>query len=268
MPRTAAIQTLRQWHPTPGVTLREKSYAPGVILDPHAHDHATLILVLGGGFREECGGEELARRPGELRFIPPDMPHSNSYGSGGARSFLVEISVPWLRAFPARSKSVKRSSHWQVGTQPALLAQRMYEDFRTPDDAATLSVEGLLFEMLAWNLRTGSSPQTGRIPTWLTAVRNRLHDEFADPPRLAELALEAGVHPAHLHRAFRAHFRCTPGEYVREVRLQWARHALVGTADRISLIAQKAGFSDHAHFTRRFRARVGVSPAQFRKLHQ
>lgn len=246
--------------------LREKSYAPLTVLPPHSHDHGTLILVLDGGFREECGGENVARRPGELRVMPAAAPHSNAYGSAETRCFITELHGPWLAELASRSRAMDRVAHCSVGTTRAALARRMYEQFRIGDDAAALSVEGLLLEALGESLRDVGRRASPAAPHWLLAVRDRLHDAFAHPPALPELAREAGVHPAHLHRAFRAHFSCTPGDYVRALRIDWARRELVRTTDALSFIALRAGFSDQAHFTRCFRSALGVTPAEYRRL--
>lgn len=258
-------RSLRHWPLTPGVVLRERAYRPGV-LGAHSHQHATLILVLEGSFQERCDGRVIARRPGEVHVLPGGMEHTTTVAGSGARVFLVGLYADWLRS-DERRLAVARPVSGAARTKPALLGRQMYDEFRTHDAAAGLAVEGLLLETLGLLLRMETDPPPHPVPAWLARVRDRLHAEFAAPPAIAELAAQAGVSPGYLHRAFRARFHCTPGEYVRRVRVEHVKHALVTSREPVARIAYAAGFGDQAHLTRCFRARAGVTPGVWRRLH-
>src|SRR6266852_8489469 len=77
-------------------------------------------------------------------------------------------------------------------------------------------------------LEAGGAP-----PRWLERVRERIHDEFARALTLAALAETGGVHRVHLARAFRWHYRCTVGEYIRQRRGEFVCHRLTGPDDRL-----------------------------------
>jgi AraC family transcriptional regulator len=104
----------------------------------------------------------------------------------------------------------------------------------------------------------------GAPPPWLERVREQIHDEFAGGLTLAALADTSGVHRVHLARAFRWHYRCTVGQYIRQRRVEFASHRLTASRDRLSSIAFDAGFSDQSHLTNTFRRLVGMTPAAFR----
>ena len=84
---------------------------------------------------------------------------------------------------------------------------------------------------------------------------------------MTELAAHAGVHPSHLARSFRRHLGCSPGAYLRRLRLERACEALAETRASILAIALEAGFSGQAHFTRAFHRTMGLPPGAYRKLH-
>jgi AraC family transcriptional regulator len=54
------------------------------------------------------------------------------------------------------------------------------------------------------------------------------------------------------------------GEYVRRVRVEFARDAVVNTDAPLVEIAYRAGFADHSHFTRTFKRLTGMTPYEFR----
>jgi len=86
--------------------------------------------------------------------------------------------------------------------------------------------------------------------------------------RIGDLAEVAGVDPAHLARAFRAHYGTTAGAYLREIRVRRATDALARSSAALSQIALDSGFADQSHFTRVFSAIYGLTPARWRALRK
>jgi AraC-like DNA-binding protein len=81
---------------------------------------------------------------------------------------------------------------------------------------------------------------------------------------VAEIATSVGVHPATLSRAYRRHFRCTIGERIRVLRVDYAARLLLQTDQTLSEVALQAGFYDQSHFTTAFRRHLGITPAAYR----
>ncbi|QFY62691.1 helix-turn-helix transcriptional regulator (plasmid) [Rhizobium grahamii] len=54
-------------------------------------------------------------------------------------------------------------------------------------------------------------------------------------------------------------------EYLRDVRLERARQALISTDDGIAEIAASVGLSSHSHLTRLFIKKFGISPSCYRR---
>jgi AraC family transcriptional regulator len=73
-----------------------------------------------------------------------------------------------------------------------------------------------------------------------------------------------GVHPAHLARTFRAHYRSSIGAYARRLRIERAAHELAQGEASIAEISFRSGFFDQSHFSRVFRELTGLTPAAFR----
>ena len=105
-----------------------------------------------------------------------------------------------------------------------------------------------------------------RPPTWLSQVREILHAQFSEHLTLAAIAESAGVHPVHLAREFRMHFRVTIGEYLRQLRIEFACAKLSNSHSALSDIALAAGFSHQSHFSRTFKRLTGMTPAEYRKI--
>jgi AraC family transcriptional regulator len=81
---------------------------------------------------------------------------------------------------------------------------------------------------------------------------------------LCKLTLELGLHPVHLARVFRSHFRCSPGNFARQHRLQRAARLLAHGRLSLSDMARDCGFFEQPHLSRSFRARFGMTPREYR----
>jgi len=84
----------------------------------------------------------------------------------------------------------------------------------------------------------------------------------------ADLARSCGLSLRAFERQFRAHYRCTPQVYVRQLRVRLSCHALVNSRKSMAEIATEFGFSDQSHFNREFRRFMAETPGTYRERHQ
>jgi AraC family transcriptional regulator len=249
-----------------GLILTETGYAPRQALPRHAHANAYVCLVYRGRYTEEYGRRRRDCGPQTLAFHPPGEVHcEHTADAGEVRSFNIELPPAFLARAQLALPVLERSPDFQGGPA-AELADRLYHEFRNPDAASALAVEGLALELLAaaWREAERRDP-IRQPPPWLRRARERLDDQFADPPSLPELAAGVGVHPVYLAGQFRRHFRCSPGEYLRRRRVEEARRLLADSGRPLAEVALAAGFADQSHFTRTFKRHLGVTPARYRR---
>ena len=107
-----------------------------------------------------------------------------------------------------------------------------------------------------------------REPAWLLRVCERLRDAAGDVPGIATLAEDAGVHPVYLARVFRRWRGCSPGEFMRESRIDRAIVRIAGSARSLAEIALDCGFADQSHMSRAFMSSTGMAPRQLRALRR
>jgi AraC family transcriptional regulator len=82
--------------------------------------------------------------------------------------------------------------------------------------------------------------------------------------RMGDLARVTQFSQSKFNRAFKASFGCTPGQYVRRMRIERALNLMTLSSDPLCQIAAECGFADQAHFSRCFRKFVGNPPAHWR----
>jgi AraC family transcriptional regulator len=247
-----------------GLTLTEYQFAPNCAIPGHCHEQSYVSLVLEGGWQESYGAAARERKPLTLSVHPAGERHSEQLGNRGARAFHIEFSPDWMRRLESYSVVLARAA--QVESGPSIWhAQRLHAEFRRADPCFPILAEGIVLESIGALARTAVRPARGGPPPWLAGVRDILQARFAEPLTLHDIARTAGVHPVHLARAFRREFRCSVGEHVRRLRLEFACRELRASDRPVAEIALAAGFVDQSHLARTVRRFTGMTPGQFRR---
>jgi AraC family transcriptional regulator len=247
-----------------GFRLAEGIATPGAQLPKHLHEGAYFTVVLQGACTERYGNQTRECHASTLTFHPPGEVHS-VYFPSATRLFNVAVEPGLLDRLREHTRILESRSELRGGP-PALLAQRLYCEFRRVDACSLLAMEGLVLEILAEASRCSVNPSEHRPPRWLEQVREILHSQFFECPTLAGLAEAVGVHPVHLARAFRKWYHCSVGDYVRRLRIEFACREISASDVPLVEIASEAGFADQAHFSRTFKRCMGLTPTEFRDV--
>ena len=96
-------------------------------------------------------------------------------------------------------------------------------------------------------------------------LKQRLPARLREDLTAETLAEIAGVSLRTLQRIFRERFDTSPMTWLMEARLLEAARLIRAGDDPVTKIAYRVGFKDPSHFTRRFKARFGVSPNEYRR---
>jgi AraC family transcriptional regulator len=248
------------------VKAQELVHAPGIGKDWHSHECAHFVLTLDGFSTEWFRNSRFERPERSVLFRPAGAQHWDSVGSLGARCFLIELNAAWIDTLPRSGSAFEQPKLYRLGPI-ASLAERIYREWLENDNASQIVIHALSLEMVAHLIREDEAKSGSRSPFWLRKVKQRLDDGFADTPTVAELASIANVHPAHLARQFRVHYKKSIGEYLRHCRVDAAMDLLVEPEFPLAEIALRTGFSHQAHFNRIFKRQMGLTPGEFRRLY-
>lgn len=90
-------------------------------------------------------------------------------------------------------------------------------------------------------------------------------DHYADSISVDDVARAAGMSRRGLHQAFCEHVGCTPGDKIRNVRLDVAKRLLSESTDKIESIAERCGYPNINTFFIAFRKVVNDTPAEYRR---
>lgn len=128
---------------------------------------------------------------------------------------------------------------------------------------------GLMYLLLTPFMETlEESQNTGLVNRRLREVFTYIHDNIHRHIRLEELAELVSLNAVYFSNLFSELTGMRPTEYMTKHRVERAYVMLLTTGYNISEIADMLGFANTAHFSRTFKKYQGLSPRQYRELHQ
>jgi len=108
------------------------------------------------------------------------------------------------------------------------------------------------------------SPQAMGVAHRLRLVVDHVHENFAEPIRIAALAEMAHLSVAQFERQFTRVMQITPRAWLTSVRIDAAMRVLETEDASVAAVAHACGFADHSAFTRSFQKHVGLTPSAYR----
>jgi AraC family transcriptional regulator len=220
------------------------------------------MFVENGHCLKTMGNRAMELAPNSGLFLPPQWIQKDLFTP--ATTFLsAEFSNNFLGEL-RESAPVANDAMEISASEVRFLQSRLLQELMDPDPFSALVIEGFLMGAVALahqrSLPRGSVP-----PAWLRRASELLREDMKEPKSLTEIAALVGVHPAHLSKEFRRWFHCTPGEYLRELRIESAKEKLQCSEFTLADISLETGFSDQAHFSNVFRKQTGFTPSSFRR---
>jgi transcriptional regulator GlxA family with amidase domain len=230
-----------------GMKLSLRSY--GEALVTHTHDFDQIVLPVVGRLENRVGGTTGILSPDRLAVI----------GRGTAHSF---------RAYDANRFVVLDVRQPMAATGPTfrMLDRRLRELVRYADvELATGRLDPDIEFHLAALLLARLRGDAVRPETPIARALSVMAASYGTSLSIAALAQTAGLGLSQFHAAFRRETGKTPGEVLRDVRLDKARALLQGTKLSIAEIALAVGFSDQTAFTRCLRRFRATTPDALRR---
>ena len=95
----------------------------------------------------------------------------------------------------------------------------------------------------------------------LNYINENLEDSHLNVEQLAE---DMHLSRSQLYRKIKAMTGITANEFIREIRLEKAKHMIESGSESISEVGFKVGFSSPSYFTKCFKAHFGILPTEVR----
>jgi AraC family transcriptional regulator len=238
--------------------------------------HHTLSLYLRGGhgtYREDAPSERGA--PGKLCLMPAG--HEVNWVVGTEQTFVhlyfePERLGPLALRLLDREPRELRLPELNFCDDPQLVAQLARLATLDWDDAGErIAANELGHAALAHVLarHAGRAPRADIRGGLAPALRRRLVDwldaRLAQPVTVGEMAAFCALSETHFAHAFRASLGVAPHEWIVARRIDRAAALLRSRrAPSLDEVARATGHASASHLVRRFKARWGMTPGQYR----
>ncbi len=93
-----------------------------------------------------------------------------------------------------------------------------------------------------------------------------LENMIAEPIKVSDMALQAGMSERTFHRKFTSMIGMTPSKFLDDLRLERAKRYLEAN-DPVKAVASRVGFKSESAFRSAFRERFGITPAHHAHMH-
>jgi AraC family transcriptional regulator len=207
-------------------------------------------------------GQKWLIKPGTVTIVPPDADLIYQW-RGRSRHLCAHFTFP--NSFSAADcvpmKTIDHMSH-----AFRELYRRLEEAlgwFGNQPRRAEVRLWDVLWELSELQSNPARSVRTGR--ELAGSVRQMIERRLAEPLSVAALAEEAGLSHNHLTRLFRSEFSNTVAGYIRQRRVERARHLLAHSTIPIKSVASEVGIPDLHLFNKTIRAELGHSPRAIRE---
>lgn len=243
----------------------------------HGHDFIELAVVVSGSGRHVTAAGSWPVRSGDAVAVracdwhgweePRELRVANIY----VDQHMLRSDIPALSLHPAL-----RALAWPVPGMPAApgiahldsaALRRVHDSIEalaSPDRAGSVAAMGHAMVLLGT-----IADALGRLsmhephPSVLRAVR-LLGENIAADWTVAALAHTVGLSEGHLSRSFHLAFGAAPMQVLAGLRAERAAAWLITSNAPVAEIGRRVGWPDPNYFARRFRARYGVSPREYR----
>lgn len=241
------------------------------IFPPHTHETYVVGVTLDGIHSYMHKGVRVRCEAGNICFINPDEVHDGAPDSYGYSYRMTYPSPDFLISLlrEATGRSVGAPKFSLPGIRDPELAEIFCDAHRALESNTEplFADEKLLaFYLTAIERHGGGLPPiiaAGREPDAVVRTKDYLIAHMAEATDFQELARHVGLSAWHLIRVFRKATGLTPHAWLVDRRVHQARE-LLRLGESPSHIAAQCGFADQAHLTRAFKARLGVTPGQYK----
>lgn len=238
-------------------------------------DHGAQRSASGRGLVDAHAGQILTHNPGEV--------HDGRPLGGPSRRWRMVYLEPEVfvgatggDAAVELTRPVIADARLQRALRRLLLRLQAWDASHRTASGALACEEALVQACAALRPHTTAAPRAGAAAlaetaeaadaadALLAAARERLADELASPPSLAELAQAAGLSRFQLLRRFAQAYGLTPYAWLQQQRVEQAR-GLIRNGAGLAQAAALCGFADQSHMTRLFTRQLGFTPGAWQK---
>jgi len=270
------IEQIEYWHNPilPNIELSSANVEQ-FSFERHVHLDYHIGIVTSGCQQYSHQGKVYHLAPGFISTLNPDEAHNgDNITLGGYQSHVMALPVDYVNDI-SREMNQSETFFNAPLVNNALLSNAFFHlhQLLTTEQvsSAKLQIETTMMAFITeLFIHNGGIPvqqysSTKKLSTQqLNYTRALFHDEPSQSFQLDELAQNLDLSKFQFLRQFKQSTGMTPHAYLKRVRLEYAKKALM-KGGNLSDVAHQVGFFDQSHFNKAFKNAYLITPSHFQR---
>jgi len=247
------------------ISVRERPSFPGSTL--HGHDFYEIDIITSGTTETTVNGVRKSVKKGSVSFLTPADFHEYDYSGGFdilnvqftsdaiSSDILYKITESNIRIFDTSSTCFDDI----LGIFSVM--KRLNANCKNRKIVSKL-IECML--MLLINNSESDSANSKDASLTIQKSIMYIHSHFKDNPTLSSIADILHLNTQYFCSKFKSYTGQTYKNYLKAVKLRYARRLILSTDMPILEVAENSGYETQSHFNREFKEYYGISPRKMR----
>ena len=220
------------------------------VFDVKARPYAAFSFRISGTGDFEIANKRLVTNPGDVLFIPANMPYRVEYSSG--ESIVVHLeSCNYCEAENFSFQNVTQIEH---------RFQRLLESWN--EQHSVNRAKSIVYDVLD---KIADNKKTSIDDTSFARCVRYMDEHFNEPDLDVEAVCRYGfISVSSLQRAFGEYLGMSPKQYLIKLRMNRALELLSENELSVREVSAACGFADEKYFSRAFKKKYGYAPSQLR----
>ncbi len=262
---------------------------PVLLTSPHYHNVIEIMYVLEGEFVVTISNTQYTLRPGEMVLINAKEVHSvNILDDGIHRSFAVKFLPETICSDTQSLMEIKY-------VIPYIMSLSNFKTYYTKDEVENSNIKNCIDNIMKEDRERGYAYKFAtriyisqiildlirkvniinpideeikeNIRNQFTNILDYIAQHYNEKITAVQIAKKFYIRQSD----FSAHFKKITGksfnEYLNYVRICRAKRMLINNEKNVSEIAFAVGFTNTSYFIKCFKAQMGITPADFKKIY-
>lgn len=242
---------------------------------PHTHHFTELFYVVSGKGVFLIEDDLVPVKTNDLIIINPHIEHTEKTMTNDPMEYIVfgvdGLAFSFADAKDDTQKNYGFYSYTSAKNHLVDFAQLMLKEFHEKKSGFDVICQSILQVLLTLIAREQHlsiiSDSTFKISRECALAKRYIDTNYSKNITLDTLAEITHINKYYLAHSFANCLGQSPISYLTDKRLQASMELLINTNHSIAQVASSTGFSSQSYFSQIFRKEVGMTPQQYRKMH-
>lgn len=223
-----------------------------------------IYAIIEGSGIIHCNGQEIPMTAGNVYILPTET--SMSYlCETGMKKLYFHVNMPQYNGYDMLSSMKAPAVIENIAEDIDRASQWLLRN----DTYGVIALKSWLLQVIlsAFDITGTDLGSIEEYSSFVKQIMQYIDNNLRSALTVSEIAADLYTSESRIQKAFKTEVGIPLGRYITDRLFFTAEEQLRITNRSIKEISEELGFCDSFYFSRRFCARYGIPPSQYRKLH-